>query len=218
MTIPRSVALSDALTTSVHDDDVDPGSIASLSDLGTLTPSPLPAFPPPAPVSSSVPAPDPEPITWTVIPPSMLMQWPVADLLDLNTGNYRKWKRGITNVLSVCGCLDLYLTPGYPCPPRATRLDDARNWVINDRHVQAFIRIQCSEYELEHLPPTTSAAALWSFLHTRHLNRGAHAQVFLLRDLLQLRFDVAQPLAPQAQDAIRHCRQIIAMGALDADC
>ncbi|KAI0349071.1 hypothetical protein OH77DRAFT_1367828, partial [Trametes cingulata] len=50
-----------------------------------------------------------------------------------------------------------------------------------------------------------SASELWSFLFQRHMNRGAHAQVLLLRDLLQLRFDASQPLAPQAQHALRLC-------------
>ncbi|CDO77251.1 hypothetical protein BN946_scf184753.g1 [Trametes cinnabarina] len=160
---------------------------------------------------------DDEPIRITVIPPSMLKRWDDALLLDLTAGNYRKWKKELHEVLSVCDTLDMYTSPSYACPPRATRLEDARKWVINDRHVQAFIRLQCSENEREHLPAVQTASELYAFLAARHLNRGTHTQVFLLRDLLALRFDQGQALAPQAQNAIRICRQVIAMGPLTAD-
>ncbi|KAI0354334.1 hypothetical protein OH77DRAFT_1549758, partial [Trametes cingulata] len=160
MTIPRSTAFPDALTSSAPGDDATEPSLSSLG-----SPAPVPASDPPVSAlfgkSPSVPgdtravAPmvDDEPIRITVIPPSMLKRWDDALLLDLTAGNYCKWKKELHEVLSVCDTLDMYTSPSYACPPGATRLEDARKWVINDRHVQAFItideerrnRLLCSE-------------------------------------------------------------------------
>ncbi|KAJ8462775.1 hypothetical protein ONZ51_g10685 [Trametes cubensis] len=173
-------------------------------------------------LASSVPAPDPDPIVRYTIPSNLLVKFSESDLLDLTHGNYRRWHRQVLDILSIAGDLACYLDKSYVCPPRLTRPQDARLWETNDRHVRSFIRLQCSEDELEHLSMESSdtpltAATLWSFLQNRHLNRGPHAQVLLLHDVLRLRFDHTLPLVPQTHDAIRLCRQIVRMGPLTAD-
>ncbi|OJT05515.1 Copia protein [Trametes pubescens] len=171
------------------------------------------------PAESPDDADGPDPITKSVISANFLPRWTQPDLLDLTLGNYRRWERRILHVLTVSGELALYLDPEYICPERTTkqRILDARAWIHNDRLVQSFIRVQCSDAEADHLPDKVSAGALWVFLRERHLNRGPHAQVLLLRDLLRLRFDESKPLAPQAHESIKLCRQIITMGQLDVE-
>ncbi|KAI0630957.1 hypothetical protein C8Q77DRAFT_1062232, partial [Trametes polyzona] len=169
-----------------------------------------PADPSPLPV-------DPDPITRTQIPANLLSKFADSDLLDLTLGNYRTWSRRVLDVLSVCGDLEDYIAPSAACPDRVTHAASAKAWTQNNHHVFSYIRLQCSDNEREHIGSITSASGLWSFLRDRHVNRGPHAQVLLLCDLLQLRFDVSAALIPQAHQCFTVCRQIISMGPLDVE-
>ncbi|CDO76493.1 hypothetical protein BN946_scf184622.g1 [Trametes cinnabarina] len=190
--------------------------LAFIPDMATS----LPKSDKPLPVPSS-PSTEPDPLVRWTIPAALLQKFPADTLLDLTSGNYRTWQRRIQDVLIVVGDLARYLESSYSCPSRSTHLLDARVWTQNDQHVQGFLRLQCSDDELEIVRtspvPLSSAAALWEFLRVRHLNRGPHAQVLLLRDLLQLRFVPSNPLVPQTHHAINICRQIITMGPLTVD-
>ncbi|KAL7277842.1 hypothetical protein ACG7TL_008787 [Trametes sanguinea] len=204
-----------SLPASTSQPDAD-ATLASFPDL--VTPLPNSDKPLPIPSSSEL---DPDPLVRWSIPASLLAKFPSSDLLDLTTGNYCTWQRRIHDVLIVVGDLLKHLDLAYVSPPCDSRLLDARTWLLNDQHVHGFLRLQCSDDELEvvcaAVPSPTSAAALWDFLRCRHLNRGPHAQVLLLRDLLQLQFDVSKPLVPQTHHAISMCRQILAMGTLSSD-
>ncbi|KAH9852066.1 hypothetical protein C2E23DRAFT_860099 [Lenzites betulinus] len=161
---------------------------------------------------------DYEPVRELLIPSYARAPFPVDDLLDLNMGNYRRWERRVRATLVISGSLHRYLLPSYTYPANA-RPADVRWWTLNDEHVTAFLCIQCTEHEVDQidmrLARDSSAAALWAFLVKCHLNRGAHAQVFLLRDLLKLCFDPEQSLATQGNHALRICTEIVSMGVLD---
>lgn len=197
MSLPTSSGMADLTSASVSNSNIPPAPIADLVPVPAETPD-----------VADTPGDDDDdfdhdPITKCQIPANFLPRWGPADLLDLALGNYRVWERRIVHVLSVCGELALYLDPAYARPARTTkaRAADARAWIYNERLVQGFIRSQCSDAEADHLPDVTTAGDLWVLLRDRHLNRGPHAQVLLLRDLLRLRFDTSKPLAPQAHSS-----------------
>ncbi|OSD03742.1 hypothetical protein PYCCODRAFT_192950 [Trametes coccinea BRFM310] len=219
--MPLHGAFSGPDITSLPSSTSQPAADATLASFPDVVMS-LPITDKPLPVPSSPELdPGPDPLVRWSIPSSLLAKFPSGDLLDLTTGNYRAWQRRIHDVLIVVGDLLKHLDLAYVSPPRQSRLADARTWSLNDQHVHAFLRLQCSDDELEAIraavPSPTTAASLWEFLRCRHLNRGPHIQVLLLRDLFRLRFDPAKPLVPQAHHAITLCHQILAMGTLTAD-
>ncbi|OJT07316.1 Retrovirus-related Pol polyprotein from transposon TNT 1-94 [Trametes pubescens] len=177
----------------------------------TATPAPI------AHASAAVEPVDPDLITRTQIPAHFLSKIAVDELLDLTVGNYILWSRRVYDTLSLCGDLVSYVDPLYTRPDPVARPASAHAWTSNNHHVLSYLRIQCSADEREHLADITLASEIWTFLHDRHQNRGPHVQVLLLRDLLQLRFDNAKPLVPQAHQCITLCWQIITMGPLNID-
>lgn len=184
--------------------------------IATPAPAPLPAVIAPV-ASSTAPVAEVDPITKTYIPTHMLSQIAAADFLDLTLGNYVLWARRVRDTLSLCGDLEEYLDPASVCPDSVARPVSARAWNTNNHHVLSFVRVNCSSDEREHIEHFTSASALWAFLKDRHSNRGPHAQVLLLRDLLQLSFNSSKAIVPQAHQCLTICRQIITMGPLNLD-
>lgn len=128
--------------------------------------------------SGSVIDPDDPCITRLQIMNGLVDKFDEADLLDHGLGNHSAWHDKIIEVLALSGGLEEYLDPEFEQPDAEKYPASARFWKLNDRHVSAFLRYQCSVSEASHLPaPPTSAASIWAAIEKRHARAGGHSWI-----------------------------------------
>ncbi|KAI0354236.1 hypothetical protein OH77DRAFT_1521868 [Trametes cingulata] len=195
---------------SPHPGDYSPSGLSSTAGSPTPTRTSVSAIVPAVPAKPK--------IRICTISSAYLAPFPAAQLLDSDRNNWTEWKDVVSLNLQLSGGLHRYLSSAYPCPDASVFPDAAANWVENDDLVRAYIRKQSTAAERKRQGTTYATAAhLWRALEAYHVRQGPHAQVLVLRELLELRFDTSSPLLPQAERAAELAEKVVAMGALDAD-
>jgi len=132
--------------------------------------------------------------------------------------NWEEWDRRLNLVVDQCH-FSYYLDGSYTCPDPNVHSKAALNWKSNDRALRAFILEHVSNVEYGIASQHTLAHDVYDALRKTHENLGIHAQVHLMKEVLDLRFSLAPPLnLRHTLDNIdRMHDRLTKMGKLDDD-
>ena len=139
------------------------------------------------------------------------------ELLELRRNNWPEWSKKIRKIFSLCpGGLLGYIDGRISCPDALAWPTEHHIWLDNDAMVRSFCAFRAKGEDLRLIQSATSAFGMWCILKKRHEPQGPSAQLFILLELLNVRFDVSLSLATQGREVVRQCERIMAMGPLSA--
>ncbi|PPQ86358.1 hypothetical protein CVT26_006168 [Gymnopilus dilepis] len=109
------------------------------------------------------------------------------DKLDKEKSNWTTWSFDVYITMSLNRSYD-YVTGDIPEPDVSLEPRAHRNWLSNDRSACAFLSSAISDAERKALgdPPRSGAKAYWEKLKARHSSDGPVAQVYLLKEALNI--------------------------------
>jgi gag-polypeptide of LTR copia-type len=107
--------------------------------------------------------------------------------LDKERANWNSWSRDIYLAMSLNRSYD-YVTGDVVAPDSLLEPRALRNWKSNDRSACAFLSSAISDAEWKALgdPPRSDAKIYWEKLKTRHSSDGPVAQVYLLKQAMNI--------------------------------
>ena len=107
--------------------------------------------------------------------------------LDKERANWNSWSRDIYLVMFLNRSYD-YVTGDVVAPDSLLEPQALRNWKSNDRSTRAFLSSAISDAEWKALgnPPHSEAKIYWEKLKTRHSSDGPVAQVYLLKQAMNI--------------------------------
>ena len=114
-------------------------------------------------------------------------------MLDRLKSNWEEWDRRLNLVVDQRH-FSYYLDGSFTCPDPNVHPKAALNWKSNDRALRAFILEHVSNVEYGITSQHTLAHDVYDALRKTHENLGIHAQVHLMKEVLDLRFSLAPPL------------------------
>jgi transposase InsO family protein len=189
---------------------------------GTTRPTHVVRYPstvshsPPPPPPAYIPAPAPAaPVadrdvikekTMAGVPP-----WPTTLRLSLTANNWLEWSRELINGLKMAQ-LHVYPLGTLPCPNQHTDRISHRNWIGNDQMVLGYITSHVFTSESQHIEHCATSADAFRSLRLRHEKRGGLAQIQMIQQLMNVRFDRnpanCDPLMTYIRDLVYQVEQI----------
>jgi hypothetical protein len=121
--------------------------------------------------------------------------WPSDLILDLGKGNWFEWSHMLNLSVRQCG-LRPWLEGTLPCPDASVSPDTHYAWMQNDDAVSAFmlLRVSTADVTVFRVDGCGTAHDIFVRLRTLHENHGAHAQIRLLKKVLEIRLTYETPL------------------------
>ena len=113
--------------------------------------------------------------------------WPADLILDSLKHNWEQWDRRL-NLVADQRHFTRYLNGTLPCPDATVYPTAADNWESNNRALRGFILEHVSDHDYGMASMHDNAHDVYSALRHNHLVQGPHAQIDIMKELLELRF------------------------------
>ena len=137
--------------------------------------------------------------------------------LDVLKCNWEEWNRRLNLVVDQRN-FSYYLDGTFPCPDAILKLRHARNWKSNDRALRAFILEHLSESDYASVHTHATSHAVYDTLRADHQFQGLHAQVHVIKEALDTRFNPAVVSLTHTYNIIEKLHErFITMGQMDND-
>jgi len=119
--------------------------------------------------------------------------WPVKLQLDLDTGNWEEWSHCMCIIVQNQGFRH-WLDGTFAQPDLSTSPGRHYMWQLNDDSLKAFLFHTISHTECKLIKDLPMANAVWNTLRIRHEKQGPYTQLMLIKQCLDIRFNLATPL------------------------
>ena len=119
--------------------------------------------------------------------------WPAKLQLDLDTGNWEEWSHRMCIIVQNQG-FHHWLDGTFAQPNLSTSPGRHYTWQLNDDSLKAFLFHTISHAECKLVKDLPMANAVWNALRIRHEKQGPYAQLMLIKQCLDIRFNLATPL------------------------
>ncbi|TBU51012.1 hypothetical protein BD310DRAFT_786750, partial [Dichomitus squalens] len=175
------------------------------------------------PVSSPSSARSNPPISLVQIPSWVYGRLSTLERLSIAKCNWPEWSRRILNVLCLCGGsppLKSYVDGTVSCPDIDVFPLDHANWMQTNSLVIALVEDYVEDADLYLIASSSSARALWLALQTRHVKRGAYAQLMTIQELFRDDLDpgnTTNDIENQARRTAAEVSRMFQMGPLSED-
>ena len=121
---------------------------------------------------------------WTM--PSNI-SWPADLILDREKNNWQKWSRRL-NIEVDKHAFTAWLNGSIPCPDATTHTRACQIWKTNDQTLRTFILKHVSTMERIIVCELPDSHTIYKALRHRHQRFELHAQILIIRELLDIRF------------------------------
>ena len=143
-------------------------------------------------------------------------RWLSDLVLDMDQANWETWSRAILLAASCQGFED-WLDGMLLQPNLATHAKAHQIWCSNDKSLRAFILSHISNNDYKHVSYLNTSHKVFEVLHVWHENLGLHAQVVLLKKVLEICFMPDVPLSKMILEISSLYKRIVAMGPINND-
>ena len=143
-------------------------------------------------------------------------RWLSDLILNMDQANWETWSRAILLAASHQGFKD-WLDGMLLQPDLATHAKAHRIWCSNDKSLRAFILSHVSNNDYKHVSHLNTSHKVFEVLCAQHENLGLHAQVVLLKKVLEIHFTPDVPLSKTISEISSLHKRIVAMGLINND-
>jgi hypothetical protein len=125
--------------------------------------------------------------------------WPKDFKLDLELGNWTDWSLQMRLLAQQQGFLK-YLTGSFTKPPLDTHPRANYIWGSNDESLRGFILARISRADYRAISHLTTSHETFEELWKTHEKQGLHAQVVLIKQVLEIRSSLGTALLKTADE------------------
>ena len=142
--------------------------------------------------------------------------WPADLILDNLKHNWEQWDRRLNLVVDQRH-FSRYLNGTLKCPDATAHPTAAENWESNNRALRGFILEHVSNHDYSLASIYDDAHDVYTVLRKNHLLQGPHAQIDIMKELLELRFLPNINLVSTLDDIDKLHDRYTKMGRMDDD-
>jgi hypothetical protein len=142
--------------------------------------------------------------------------WPADLSLDLAKSNWEEWNFQLQVQTDRLG-FSKWLRGTLPCPDAHTHPKAHNIWETNDCSLRAFIFGHISQSDFNAVESLATAHLVYEELRLRHEKLGPHAQLLLIKKVLDYRYNPDAPLHRGADNILALHTKITKMGPVDFD-
>jgi transposase InsO family protein len=142
--------------------------------------------------------------------------WPADLILDGLKHNWEQWDRRL-NLVADQRHFSKYLNGKLKCPDATAHPTAADNWESNNRALRGFILEHVSDHDYGLASIHDNAHDVYSALRKHHLLQGPHAQIDIMKELLEIRFLPTVSLTRTLDEIDKLHERYTKMGKMDDD-